>query len=144
MSHRVGPTATLAAVVRDTITNCPEHEVFLGDTRLLGDVHLLQEGWKHEFWAAFFEPDESERARFTRVMAAPMEALTDLARLEKARTGVTPTFPGELIELLRSRVALAYFPSADVVVRRAREGSALYAKQCLLKYIEESEWQKRL
>ena len=138
-----GATATLASVVRDSITNCPDVDPFMGDTRLLGDVHLAQESWKHEFWAAFFEPDPAERARFLRVINAPGQAIRDLAKLTYETHGTPTIVPVALTELLRQRVALAYFPSADLVVRRARSGSAAYAKRCLLKYVEESEWRMR-
>lgn len=137
------PTATLAAVVRDTITDCPDVGPYLGDTRLLGDVHLVQESWRHEFWAAFFEPDVAERDRFRRLLAVPALAFRDLAVLEREATGVLPHFPPALEELLRSRLALAYFPSADLVVRRARSGSAAYARECLLRYIEADQWRTK-
>lgn len=136
-------TQTLARIVRDTITNCPDHEPYLGDTRLLGDVHLVQEAWRHEFWAAWFEPDPSERARFKRVLAAPGEAFRDLARLHRHETGEAAWFPPALGELLRQRLALAYFPSADIVVRRARSGSALYAAQSLTRYIGAEQWRAK-
>lgn len=135
--------ATVGQVVRDSITNCPDVEPFLGDVRLLGDVHLAQESWRHEFWAAWFEPDQGERARFLRVIDAPARAMRDLARLHGERYGTPAVVPLALLELLRQRVALAYFPSADVVVHRARSGSARYAQRCLLKYIEADEWHAR-
>jgi hypothetical protein len=135
--------ATVGSVVRDSITNCPEVEPFRHDVRLLGDANEAQSSWRHEFWAAYFEPDPGELARFRRVLAAPGTALRDLARLHKARTGTAPLVPEAVIELLRKRLALAYFPSADVVMRRARSGSALYAQQCLTRYIEEDAWRRR-
>lgn len=143
MSHRIGPVATLASITRDSITNCPDLDPFMGDTRLLGDAHYDQPAWKLEFWVRFFDQDPSSLSRFLRVANAPMQAFRDLAKLEKALTGNPVRIPHELIELLRRRIMLAYFPSADQVVKLATQGSALYAQQCLLKYIEAEEWQMR-
>ena len=143
MRHSIGPTATLASITRDSITNCPDVEPFLGDTRLLGDVLMKQESWKLEFWVRFFEQDPSALARFLRVANAPMQALRDLAKLNHAVNGTPTLIPTALVELIRQRVMLAYFPSADQVVKRATQGSALYAQRCLFKFIEVEEWHAR-
>lgn len=138
--------ATLASITRDAITNCPDVEPFMGDVRLLGDVHLNETADHQIFWASFFEPDPAERARFQRVMRAPAQALADLATLHRAVHGTLPPPQRALLELLRRRVALAYFPSADIVVRRALDrspGAAGYAAHCLTKHIERSEWLRK-
>ncbi len=143
MNHSAGPTATLASITRDNITNCPDLNPYLGDTRLLGDAHHAEESWKLEFWVRFFEQDPSELSRFDRIVNAPMQAFADLARLQKATTGESSYVPPELIELIRKRVMLAYFPSADVVIRRAKHGAPDYARRCLLRFIELEEWSAR-
>jgi hypothetical protein len=116
----------------------------MGSVRLLGDLHVEQESWKLEFWVRFFEQDPGTQARFLRIANAPMQAFRDLAKLEKAVSGNPVRIPHEIVELIRKRVMLAYFPSADQVVRQAVRGSALYAKQCLLRFIEEDEWRARV
>jgi hypothetical protein len=141
-----GPATELIYIVRDTLgIGCNEANDFMGDPRTLGDLHhsTKNDSRRFDFWVRWFEQDPEALARYQRVMHAIRHAFGDLGRLHYAVTGEPVSIPQELVELLLIRVMRAYFPSAGEVVKRARHGSALYAQQCLQRYVTEDAWYER-
>lgn len=137
------PLSEISAILRDSLTQCIDTEAYLGDTRLVGDAFHHDEFWKIDTWIRWFEQDPAAQARYSRVVRAVDEAVHDLAALERATTGEPLHISPKLIAFLKLRVATAYFPHSDEIVRRATHGSAHYAAQQMLRHIPEVEWRRR-
>lgn len=143
---RPGPATELIYIVRDTLgIGCSEANEFMGDPRLLGDIHYSPsvDSRRLDFWVKWFEQDPEALARYNRVMHSIRQAFSDVGKLHYALTGEPARIPEQLVEHLRIRVMRAYFPSAGQVVKRARFGSALYAQQCLQKFVSQEAWLQR-
>jgi hypothetical protein len=134
---------TVALIVRDSVTDCPDLAPFVDETRPLGALHVSRSSGELEWWVRYFEQDEASLERYRRVQRAVGQAFRDCFELAKARGEEPAPIDGRLVELLKQRIAVAYFPSADLIAERARTGSAGYASAALRRYIRPEEWGAR-
>ncbi len=136
------PTQTLAQVVRDTVTDCPDLAPFLDETRPLGSVHFTRTSYELEWWVRFFEQDPASLERYRRLQRAIGQAFRDVYELAKATGSERPIDP-RMVELVKQRVALAYYPSAGLIAERALSGSPAFAAAALRRYIRPEQWWER-
>jgi hypothetical protein len=134
------PLTEVSAILRDSMTKCIDTEQYLGDTRLIGDAFGNDEFWKIDTWISWFEQDPERLARYRRTVRSIDRALRDLADLAGERDGCPHAVDPRLADFLKLRVATAYFPSSDQVVKMATRGGAGYAARQMLSRIDAEEW----